>query len=146
MTFLIKYRVQLLQGLLALGLAWMVYHYGKKFVQWLKKEGDYVDTVAVPAQSKLSYPREEYRAMADALEQELSSLFGISMDGAIEILQRMNTREDMHQLIISFGKRDLGVWPFDEPGANLVKWIHGRMWGSDLETAKEIFARLGMSI
>lgn len=146
-AFLLKHRKPILQGLLALAIAYALYVGGKKLLAALTGEDDLSEVLPEPTQSSLTFPRARYKALADSMEQGLNGLFGLNMSGPLDILNSMVSRADLEQLIIAFGRRDLGVtWLGGIEGANLVQWITGRMWGNDLDEAKEIFSRLGMPI
>lgn len=145
MKSVLKYRNEILMAGLALGLAILIYRGGKSLLDWLAQDRSGFDRqLPTPKQENLSYPRAYYAGLADSLHGELQSLFMLR-HRVLEIFDQIHTREDLQQLIISFGTRPLGVsWLGGNPNANLVQWLQGRLTGSDLAAVRDKFTQLGI--
>jgi len=145
MGTILKYRNEILMAGLALGLAVFIYMGSKRLLDWLATDNSGFDRqLPTPSQDKLSYPRAYYTGLADSLHGELKTLFMIRHK-VLDIFDQLHTREDLQQLIIAFGQRDMGVtWLGGVANANLVQWLQGRLTGSDLAAVRKKFTDFGI--
>lgn len=134
----------IVQVLLAIGLLVAIYRGGKRFLEWLEKEPDFSEELQKPSQGQLSYDRSYYKGVADSLETEMRFEIFPDVEDVVESLEKMNSKADMTQLIISFGTRLRGPeWMGYKP-ENLLKWLSYYFSGSDLNEIKEQFNQYGI--
>lgn len=118
-----------------------VYRGSKWLFGLLVDEPDLSGDISEPMQNQLSFERAYYKGLADAMEEELGSMFSSfgSPTATYAIMDQMISKSDLDQLIISFGTRSNWWAMGDSKPRNLVQWFYRRLSDSQREPIKQKF-------
>ena len=92
--------------------------------------------------SNLSYDIQQYNLYADQIQGCLDQLWR-DQDGAIAVFKKMKTKDDINQLIISFGQRKPSSFFVFGPAANLTEWITSCFSSSQLSDLNSAISSTG---
>lgn len=120
------------------------FFFGKK-----DQSGGTSTNIPKPDETKLSYSKNEYKIIADAIEVAVFGAYGVTLpfedDTEIgRLLMLMQTEEDVYQLILEYGERYVGV--IIKEGGNLVQTINEYLDNDIKQQVNENYRNKGIKV
>ena len=90
--------------------------------------------------NNLTFQLGDYAIMADGLEAAMVTS-GTDEKAVIELLNQVQTADDLRQLITTFGRRTNYLFAIPQYTENLVYWLKEELSGSDADEVQAVFNR-----
>lgn len=115
-----------------------------RFVDTLKARQEAADLKAEINPANLSYTASNYKAFADTIKSAFDGA-GTDESTIYNTIKKMHNREDLLQLIIAYGTREISKFPFGTFAGSLPATISEEMTAEEITRINSILSDKGIN-